>query len=719
MLPRALSTAGDFPPVDPARWRSLAEADLHGAPFDKKLVTRLYEGVELQPLYTREHWPYAGEPSGASGLMPMTRAARPLANHRDGWDIRQDRAEADPATLNAALREDLEGGVTSVTLRLDAAGRAGLDADDPRAAALVGLDGCAISSRDDLARALDGVYLQMITVGLEAGAAFLPAAALLADAWTRAGLTPAQARGCFNADPLAALARDGHLPMPLPEALAQLADLARFTHATYAHAAAVRVGTAAYHHAGATATQDLALSMATAAEYLRAMTAGGLSVADAARQIRFSYAVGTGFFLAIAKLRAARALWARVVDLCLSGRDASASARDGAQAPPDPRRMSMHVRPSKRVLATRDPWVNVLRSSAAVFAAAVAGADAIGSTPHDAPVGEPSELARRLARNTHHILMQECQLHRLVDPAGGSWYLERLTDELCEKAWSIFRDIESRGGLSACLLSGWVHEQIESAFAPRARNLATRRDAVLGVSEFPQIDEPRPAPANPRPDRAALLAMTRERLAAFRAQRQAAPAPGADAAGLTARAVAAAAGGATLGEIARLIARNQAPPAVLPAPIAVHPFAEPFERLRDAADRYEDECGTRPAIALITLGPPAAHLPRLNFARNLFEAGGFATRAIAGDDAQAAARQLADARLHLAVVCGSDEVYSQAVPGLAQRLHAGGARTVILAGNPGPHEAAYRAAGVDRFVFVKCDVVALLSHLLAEEGAAR
>ena len=292
MLQQDLAAASQFQPVDRAAWRALVDQDLKGAPFERKLVSHTYEGLYLQPLYTADDWPSAGDPSGFSGVRPLTRGAVPLGNAPHGWAICQERFEADPAAARAAILEDLAGGVDAILLRLDACARGGLDPDDPRGASLAGLDGTMAYSARDLDQLLEGVHLGMIGVELEAGAAFLPAAALLAATWDARGVSPAQARGAFNADPLAVLARDGSLPYSLEEGLRRMAALARWTSGRYSGVRAVRVGTAAYHHGGATATQDLAFAMATGLAYLRAMTEAGLSVDEAANQIRFSFALG-------------------------------------------------------------------------------------------------------------------------------------------------------------------------------------------------------------------------------------------------------------------------------------------------------------------------------------------------------------------------------------------------------------------------------------------
>jgi methylmalonyl-CoA mutase len=755
-IPRTLDLARDFGPQDAAAWRSLVDTDLQGAPFERKLVSRTYEGIAIQPLYTERDWPgtldaargVSLDPSGVSGFMPMTRGARVLGGSQHGWTIRQERAEPGIAEFNAATLEDLAGGVASVLIRFDACARAGLDPDDAGGVALSGRDGLAAYSVADLEAALAGVFPGMIEIALEAGAAFAPAAALLAAYWSRTGVVAAHAHGAFNADPLAVLARDGHLPYTLDAGLASLGELAAWTSRTYPRSTSVRVGTAPYHHAGATATQDLAFSMATALEYLRAMERAGLGVDAAAKQIQFSYAVGCGFFLAIAKLRAARRLWARVVEACGGGLDA--------------RRMRVHARTSKRVLTSRDPWVNILRNSASVFAAGVAGVDSIGSEPFDAPLshGTPSRLARRVARNTHHILMEECHLHRVSDPAGGSSYLEHLTDAVADGAWTLLQEIESRGGMAHALSDGWIASQIKAAYEPRVKNIATRKDPVLGVSEFPLAHEA--ALDTPQVDRAQIAAVAAARVAQQREQgpslASVLAAMHAEARGETHAArgrtpldmaglVEMARRGTTIGTLMSLATHDDHADvragARITEPVTLHPFAEPFERLREAADEYAHAAGARPRVFLASVGTPAQHLARTTYARNLFEAGGFEVCGMGEDamntpsaepragaasgyaSAEAAANayasQLSGPRsdghgAHVAVICASDEQYPTLVPALAPLLHARGARRVILAGNPGAHEAAYRDAGVDRFVFVRCDVVSLLREMLIEEG---
>jgi methylmalonyl-CoA mutase len=719
MLEKEFRLRDDFPPVSYDEWRALAEADLKGASFEQKLVTHTYEGIDIQPVYTRRDWAGEGDPLGFPGLPPFVRGSRPLGAVQTGWDLRQEHAHPDLAVTNEAILDDLQGGVTSLLLRLDIAARNGLDPDEPVASALAGRDGLMVYHVDGLDAALAGVHLEMIGVTLEAGAAFLPAAALLAALWRRRGVGPDQARGAFNADPLAVLARDGQLPVSPGKTLRQMASLAAYTAKNYPQVTAVRVGTAPYHHAGATAAQDIAFGMASAVAYLRAMTANGLDVDSACRQILFSISVGTHHFLALAKLRAAARLWSRVVEAC-----GGSSAAGG---------MRLHSRVSKRVLTSRDPHVNLLRNTVACYAAGLGGAEAITSVPFDAALGLPDDFSRRVARNTVLVLQEEAHLHRVIDPAGGSWYLDWLTDRLAEEGWGIFQQVEAEGGMLQALGKGWIAQQIDSAFAPRAKNLAARKEGITGVSEFPNVGErplDRPAPNRPALRTAAVLrlANARRNSAALGQQRNSEL----DLPGL----IEAATDGSSVGQLARALgfqasqSRVESPESrarehssgsglwtLDSGPLTPHPFAEPFEELRDASDAWQSTQGKRPCVFLANMGPVAHHTARATYAKNFFEAGGFEVIGNNGfSEADAAARAFADSGATLAVVCSSDKLYPDIVPQVAPKLKAAGAHSVVLAGNPGGNEAAWRAAGVDRFIFIKCDVLATLRDLLRDEG---
>ncbi len=695
-LPLEFTMEDDFPSVSYEQWRAVVEEDLKGAPFEKKLVTHTYEGMNIQPVYTLADALSNQEVIGLPGSPPFVRGSLPPQAAISGADLRQEYSHPDIHETNRQIRADIAGGVTSIQLQLDSAASNGLDPDEISIDESIAV-GVMAHSLSDLDDTLQAVPLDRVGTSLDAGAAFMPAAVLLVSLWQKRGIDLTQVQGAFNSDPLSALARTGHLPLSLEASLELLGDLAQWTSTNCPQVTAVGVNTSPYHCAGATAAQDLAFQMATAVTYLRAMTANGLGIDEAAKQIIFRVELGTHHFLAIAKLRAARRLWSRLV-----------AASDGS---PEAGAMKIHARTSDRVLTHRDPYVNILRNTVAMFAATIGGANVVTSVPFDSLIRLPDEFSRRVARNTQLIIQEEAHLHRVIDPGGGSWFLESITDQLAKEAWEIFQEIERLDGMAAVLQSGWVADEIASAHAPRATDIAQRKEGITGVSEFPDIAE---APLEVvAPDVSAIRRAATERMKNAQNGFDSAETPSAGS--KTAVAVEAATKGATIGQLARLVGFHVAPIEV--KAIEVRSFAQPYEELRDAVDNFEIRHGRRPAVFLANMGPIAHHTARAGYAKNFFEAGGFKVFSNDGfKDAEAAAKSFAESGAATAVICSSDKLYAEIVPLLAAKLKQAGARSVVLAGNPGTNEAEWRSAGVDRFIYMKCNVLETLRDVLREEG---
>ncbi len=367
--------------------------------------------------------------------------------------------------------------------------------------------------------------------------------------------------------------------------------------------------------------------------------------------------------------------------------------------------MRLNARTSRRVLTTRDPYVNLLRNTVSVFAAGIGGAESITSAPFDTAIGQPDAASRRIARNTLHVLQDESHLNRVVDPAGGSWYLDSLTNQMATKAWEIFQQIESQGGMRQVLENGWVAAQLDAAFTPRAKAIATRKDGITGVSEFPDVNEEPVV-------REALDTASLRNIAAARLKQPRQPLPPLAS---VAAMLEAACAGSTLGQIAAAAGFHRDSARL--SPIVPRPLAEPFEQLRDASDAWKLAKGARPLVFLANMGPVAHHTARATFSKNFFAAGGFDVLSNNGfADADTAAAACTESGAKIAVICSSDKLYAEIVPEVAAKLKAGGARTVVLAGFPGDNESAWQSAGVDRFIFMKCDVLATLRELLVEEG---
>ncbi|MFC7573756.1 methylmalonyl-CoA mutase family protein [Klenkia terrae] len=460
--PDELALAADFPQPTLDQWRDLVAGVLRKAgredlpePVEEALRSTVATGVSVRPLYTAADT--ADLPgTGAPGLPPFVRGSRvvrPAPAAADGqaatstpagWDVRQRHADPDVGTTRDAIGADLEHGVTSLWLVL---GEGGVPVDA-------------------LGEVLADVLLDLAPVTLQGGPA---AAEAFLDLVAGHELAPG---GNLGLDPLGVQAASGE-----EQDLSGLAGFARRA-AEHGDLRTVVVDATVVHDAGATAVEELGCALSAGVAYLRALTEQGLSVAEAAQQLEFRFAATADQFTTIATLRAARRLWDRV--------------GEAAGVPAQVRGMRQHAVTSSVMTTARDPWVNMLRTTVACFAAGVGGADAVTVQPFDAALGLPDAFARRIARNTQALLTEESHLGRVLDPAGGSWYVESLTDALAHAAWDWFTELERAGGYAAALASGLVRDRVAAAWADRSRRLATRRDPITGVSEFPNLAEKLP-----------------------------------------------------------------------------------------------------------------------------------------------------------------------------------------------------------------------------------
>lgn len=519
-VPEDLVLAGGFPEVGRDRWRAeVAKVLSKSSPFtgdvEAALSTTLRDGLTVQPLYTSEDSP--GLPT-APGFAPFTRGRR-ASGTGGAWDLRARQSSPDPEVAHVQVLEDLECGATSVWLAVGAGG--------------IPVNGLPVALAD--------VLLDLAAVVLDAGADYAEAAdAYLAYAASR-GIELSQLSGNLGADPLAVLARTGVVVDSAPAVV-----LAQRAAKDLPGVRALTVDALPWHEAGGSDVDELALSLAHGVHYLRLLGDAGIAPAHAAAQLEFRYAATADQFLTIAKLRAARRLWARVTEAC--------------GVPAQGRGQLQHAVTSWTMTTARDPWVTLLRDTLATFAAGVGGADSVTVLPFDAPVGLPEALSRRMARNTSSILVEESHVARVTDPAGGSWYVEALTDDIAQKAWVLFQEIEAAGGVEAGLQDGSVAQRLAASAELKQQALATRKDAITGVSEFPFLDE-KPLVRQPAPDQ----------------------------------------GGGGLPRIR---------------------WSQDLEALRDASDACLELTGARPTSLAVTWGPLKAHTARLDYVRNLLQPGG-------------------------------------------------------------------------------------------------
>ncbi len=626
-----LVLAGEFDPATREEWLAAVDKALRGGDFERVLVGRTLDGIRIEPLYTAADVATEHDESGFGAFSPLTRGAMAPPRPDGAWDIRARVLNPDPARANALALGDLRGGATSLDVRVDAAGTG---------------DGVPCRDGSDLARVLDGVLLDVAPIALRAGAHGAVAAGWLLDIWAAAGVTGADAAGCLGLDPLGALAADGVLPQGLDAMLTQSVALAAQVDASLPRVRTLRASGVPAADAGGSEGQEIGFVLAAATAYLRALVDAGLPVERAARQITLEVSADVDLFSTVAKIRALRHCWAQVLaasGVTLDG-TASGLVRIDAVA-------------GGRWLTVVDPWVNLLRGTTATLGAVIGGADSVIVDAFDAASSAGGEQGHRLARNTQLLLQDESAVGRVSDPAGGSYYVEALTDELAAAGWRVFGETEAAGGLAPALASGRLAAQIGDVAARRATMVATRRHPITGVSEFPLIGERRPQPPAPTaPDTRPAVPLAGE-------------------------------------------------PTVVPALVAVR-LAEPYEALRAAGEPL----GLTAFLA--NVGTGAGYIPRATFAGNLFGAGGVRAVGEGGyDDAAAAATAFAASGAPVAVICGTDDAYADHAADFAHALKAAGARWVFLAGRAGEREQEYRDAGIDEFVSMGVDVLATLGRL--------
>ena len=655
--PDHLSLAADFPPASYDDWRKLVDGVLKGAPFEK-LVGKTADGIRIEPIYRRAHdaAPIAGRPAAAP------------------WQVMQRIDHPDAAMANGQMLHDLENGATGLEIEF---------AGGPGARGF----GIADANPETLAKLFDGVLLDAgIAIALHPVVGRGNAGTAMADLIEARGIDPAKVDLRVNYQALTTMAVRGAAPAPWAEMAPPFAEVVGGLMARGFKGPFVLADGRPIHDAGGSEVQELGFALAVAVAYLRMLEAGGIALDRASPAVSFRLSADADQFLTMAKFRALRRLWARVQQSC------------GLTPTP----VLVAAETSWRMLTQRDASVNMLRATVATFSAGLGGADAITVLPHTLAMGLPDPFARRVARNTQLVLLEESNLAKVSDPAAGSGGIETLTQALCEAAWSLFQELEQAGGVFAALEQNLIQRKVAATRAIREANIAKRKDVLTGASEFPNLHE---AP------------------------------------------------------VAVLGARPAAPESFGEAGVQFEPLppmrlAAPYEALRDRSDQMLKDKGARPKVFLANLGTPADFTARATFAKSFFETGGIeaieflpsspllsgekSTPRAPGEGALATSqipspapapaaqqrplpagevKELAElaaafkaSEAALVCLCSSDKIYAAQAAPAANALHAAGAKHIYLAGRPGEQEAALRDAGVGHFIFAGGDALATLQE---------
>ncbi len=692
-------------------WRAAAEKLLKGKPFDKVMRHKTLEGIELEPILWKDVLENLSAAKTLPGFDDYLRGTRAAGYNANLWEIAQELPCGLPAEFNRIAHEALMGGQNALNVTFDIATLNGVDPEQAKPGE-VGACGLSLANLNDIETAFNEIIPEAVSFHISCGCSGLSVAALFFAWLQKHGIQPETIRGSFNMDPLAMLAATGTLPTKLEQLSDEQAILANHCSQNAPGIQAIGVSTMPYHQAGASSTQELGIALATGVFYIRQMLERGMEIDAAAKQIRFSMNIGPNFFMEIAKIRAARVLWSKVVKAFGGSDEAS--------------KIKLHVRTGLHNKTARDPYVNMLRTSMEALSGSIAGIDSLCVGNFDETVRPPNSFSRRIARNTHLILQEECELTNVVDPAGGSWTIEWLTGEVSEKSWSFFQEIEAAGGIETALQQNFIQHNIAATATEREDRLNHRRISLIGTNVYPNIDEPPLATDLPDYDQ---IRKTRIReVSEARASSsqndtdrhkqllEEISKSSKDA--LISLLTEAALTGATIGEMNGVIRNgNESCNPITPLPHTR--LAANYEALRAAADKFEAQPGVRPKIFLVNLGPLRRHKARADFTKAFFAAGGFNVISSNGferpDDAVAALR---DSGAAIAVVCGTDDDYSECFVDYAKAIKAALSKVhLVLAGFPGDKEADYRAAGMDDFIFIKSNHFQVNRDYLIRLGA--
>jgi methylmalonyl-CoA mutase len=606
-----LPLASEFPQATYDDWRKLVDGVLKGAPFER-LTAKTYDGVRIEPIYRR---------TTNATLLPGRAAAAP-------WQIMQRIDHPDAAKANAIALSELENGATGLEIEF---------AGGPGARGFGLIDG----TPETLKKLLDGVMLDAgISIALNPVVGRDNAGESLAAVIEARRIDPAKVDVRFNYQALSTMAVRGAAPAAWREMAPPFAKVVSGLMGRGFKGPFVLADGRAVHDAGASEVQELAFALSLAVAYLRMLEAGGIAL-DAAREaVSFRLVADADQFLTMAKFRALRLLWARVEEAC------------GLT----PKPVFIAAETAWRMLTQRDSDVNMLRATMATFAAGLGGANAITVLPHTLASGLPDSFARRVARNTQLVLLEESNLAKVSDPAAGSGGIESLTQELSNAAWALFQEIETAGGVFEALQQGLIQSKVAATRNAREANIARRKDVLTGASEFPNLREAQ----------------------------------------------------VTVEDVTPVVLPP--PPATLTfAPLPATRLAAPFERLRDRSDQILKDTGKRPSVFLANLGSASDFTTRATFAKSFFESGGIEavdSEGFSGTSALAAACKASGAAL--ACLCSSDKVYAEQAAEAATALQAVGIEHIYLAGRPGELEATLKAAGVGAFIFAGSDALAVL-----------
>ncbi|MCB9258104.1 MAG: acyl-CoA mutase large subunit family protein [Ignavibacteriales bacterium] len=712
-LDNDLNLKSEFTPPSFEEWKAQVEKDLKGASYEKKLITKTYEGINLQPIYTKDDLENLELVDTLPGFDNFVRGFSSTGYHKKTWTVNQEIKIADSDEFNTALKLALENGQNCVNLCLDSATKLGLDADytDEN---LVGDTGLSISAIKSLERALKNIDLTKNEISIYTGKNVLPFLSLFNSYLKSHNIDSAKLTGSISADPINELVKSGTLEVSEDFLFNSLKIAIEWTKENSPNLKVIGINTLPYVNAGASSVQELAIAISTFVHYVNNLSERGVSAEDVFSKTIFTFGISSNYFMDIAKFRAIRVLLENIAE--------NYQVELGKCKP------KISAKSSDYYQTNLDPYVNMLRSTTQAFSAIVGGVDSITTLPFDETIRKSDNFSRRIARNIHTILREESHLDQVIDPAGGSYFIETLTEELAKSAWNLFKQIENNGGILESLKNNFIQTEIEKVADERSKDINKRKSVIVGTNMFADIKEKKLEKDNF--DKKSFYNKRAEYLKKFRLnetnEKHSKVMEKLQSISLSSDnktidlMTDAFSNGATLGEInSALISSYKS--GIKIEHLKQRRASQEFENLRENSLKYKEQNGSLPQVFLANWGTLNDYKGRADFSKGFFEVGGFEVIESKGStDFDELVNICLNSKAPIITICSTDDNYPEIVPQIVSKLKSKNQNLqIILAGYPKDQIEEHKKNGIEDFIYLGADVMEKLTSLLTKIGGIK
>jgi methylmalonyl-CoA mutase len=708
-----LNLKSEFTPPTFEEWKEQVEKDLKGASYEKKLITKTYEGINLNPIYSKKditNSPFIDSlPSGDN----FVRGSSSSGYHGKSWDVNQEILTADVEDFNNIVLDALCKGQNCINLKLDTATKLGLDADYADTE-MVGDTGLSISAINSLKRALKNIDFDSVPLYIDAGYNVIPFLSLINAYFEESNLDISKLSGSIIADPIAQLTNYNELPVDLEFVFDMMKNSVEWGNKFAGNIKTIGINTIPYLNAGANAVQELAYAMSTLVYYLNELIERGLEPENVFSKIQFSFGVSTNYFMEIAKFRAVNVLLKAI---------ASEFGIDNKDL-----KLNIGAKSSEFNQTVLDPYVNMLRTTSQTFSAILGGVNYITTSPFDETLRRPDNFSRRIARNTQTILREESHLDQVIDPAGGSYYIESLTEEIAKKSWELFKEVESNGGILESLKTGFIQKSINEIFEQRQNDINKRKSVIVGTNMFADVHEKELEIR--KFDQKAFQKKRSEYLKKFRVNGSTEKhqaildklnlIPNSNSIEIIETITEAFRIGSTIGEVTSSLYSSHKVELKINK-LVKQRASEGFEKLRHLAQNYRDKNGHLPKVFLANYGSISEYKARADFSKGFFEVGGFD---VIDPKGFKTTEEVVNASLEsgatVIVICSTDDNYPEIVPKVVSGLKSQHKNLqIILAGYPNDQVDEHKKSGIDDFIFLGANVMEKLTNLFNKIGGTK